>query len=197
MKKLVLVVSCVFIFCVSYAQIFKWTDSQGVVHFSDQPHPGSKQLQIPNSQGFTPPVSQSGGAVQDAQEPEQVTSDEPTYNRVAIIQPLNDTTIRNNQGYILVAVEMEPGLAAGDNLQMIFDGAPLGDPQPNTFFNLNGVYRGTHTLAVQILNRDGAVLLTSDTITIYMHRPRVGMVRGSNKSNVHSHDQNLETHKPD
>jgi hypothetical protein len=191
MKKLVLVVSCMFLFCVSYAQIFKWTDSQGVVHFSDQPHPGSKQLKIPDSQGFTPPASQSGGVSQDDQKTEQASSEESKYIKIAIIQPLNDATIRNNQGYIVVAVEMEPALAPGDNLQMIFDGAPLGEPQPNTLFQLNGIYRGTHTMAVQILNSAGAILLTSESITIHMHRPRVGMVKGSNKSNVHSNQKKI------
>jgi hypothetical protein len=191
MKKLGLVVSCMFLFCVSYAQIFKWTDSQGVVHFSDQPHPGSKQLKIPDSQGFTPPASQSGGVSQDDQKTEQASSEESKYIKIAIIQPLNDATIRNNQGYIVVAVEMEPALAPGDNLQMIFDGAPLGEPQPNTLFQLNGIYRGTHTMAVQILNSAGAILLTSESITIHMHRPRVGMVKGSNKSNVHSNQKKI------
>ncbi|WP_298626936.1 DUF4124 domain-containing protein [uncultured Legionella sp.] len=182
MKKLVLVVSCMFLFCVSYAQIFQWTDSQGVVHFSDQPHPGAKQLNIPDSQGYTPPASTAGGASsQEEQKTEHPSNDEPKYSKIAIIQPLNDATIRNNQGYIIVAVEMEPALAEGDALQMVFDGAPLGEPQSNTLFQLNGIYRGTHTMAVQILNSDGDILLTSESITIHMHRPRVGMVKGGNK----------------
>lgn len=178
MKKLVLVVVCMFLFCVAYAQIFKWTDSQGVVHFSDQPHPGAKQLNMPDTQSSTPPASQSGSApAQDEQKTEQASSGEDKYRKLVIIQPINDATIRNNQGYIVVVVEMEPDLAGGDKLQMIFDGTPLGEPQSSTLFQLNGINRGTHTIAIQIIKPDGTTLLTSDVITIHLHRPRVGMVR--------------------
>ncbi|BCA95307.1 hypothetical protein TUM19329_16680 [Legionella antarctica] len=58
---------------------------------------------------------------------------------------------------------------------MIFDRAVLGEPQPNTTFELNGIYRGSHELAVQVVSAAGEVLLISDPITVYIHRPRVGM----------------------
>ncbi len=186
MKKPLLVVLCMFLFCASYAQIYKWTDSQGVVHFSDQPHPGAKQLDILESQTYTPPVSQTSDNSQEEQPTAPPIVNEHQYKKISIIQPLNEATIRNNQGDVIVAVELEPLLAEGDSLQLVFDGAPLGDPQPNPMFQLNGIYRGTHKIAVQILNPVGTVLLTSEPITIFMHRPRVGMVKGSQNNHGHS-----------
>ncbi|KTD34178.1 hypothetical protein Lmor_1575 [Legionella moravica] len=182
MKKLLLAVSCMVLICASYAQIYKWTDSQGVVHFSDRPHPGSEQLKIPDTQSYTPPVKPSGGDTQNQDKNDTTTSEEHKYTKIGIIQPLNEATIRNNQGYVVVAVELEPTLAQGDSVQIIFDGAPMGEPQQNLLFQLNGIYRGKHTLAVQVINSEGEVLLTSDTITIFMHRPRVGMVQGMKKT---------------
>lgn len=175
-QTLVLVASFMLLISSSHAQIYKWTDSQGVVHFSDSPHAGSKQVTVPEAQSFSPPVSQTNST---PQEPEKTMNEEHKYSKISIMQPLNEATIRNNQGYVVVAVELEPALAEGDMLQMVFDGAPLGDPQPNTLFQLNGIYRGSHTLAVQILNAAGEVLLTSDNITIFMHRPHVNMGRGT------------------
>lgn len=181
MKIRVLAALLIALVSTSHAQIFKWTDSQGVVHFSDNPHSGAKKVEVPEAQSFSPPVSQTP-ATTNPQEPKKSSAPgDPKYTKVSIMQPLNEATIRNNQGYVVVAVELEPALADGDMLQMVFDGAPMGDPQPNTLFQLNGIYRGQHTIAVQIINAAGEVLLTSEPITIFMHRPRVGM-GGSNKS---------------
>ena len=190
MKKLLLAVTCMLLICASYAQIYKWIDSQGVVHFSDRPHPGSEQIKIPDAQSYTPPVKQSGSDTENQEKKETSTSEEHKYTKIGIVQPLNEATIRNNQGYVVVAVELEPALAQGDNLQIIFDGAPMGDPQPNLLFQLNGIYRGKHTIAVQVINSEGEVLLTSDSITIFMHRPRVGMVQGTKKNTT----KNLAQH---
>jgi hypothetical protein len=55
MNKCVLTVVLMSIVCVSYAQIYKWTDSQGVIHFSDTPHDGAQKLNIPDAQTYSPP----------------------------------------------------------------------------------------------------------------------------------------------
>lgn len=182
MIRLLLAVTSFLMINVAHAQIYKWIDSQGVVHFSDKPHPGSEQIIIPNVPGYSPPVGQNTGSQQNQEQQSTAQEEQNQYTKIAIIQPLNEATIRNNQGFVLVAVEMEPALADGDNLQLVFDGAPMGEPQPNLVFQLNGIYRGKHTLAVQIINSEGEVLLTSENITIFMHRPRVGMVPGTRRN---------------
>lgn len=180
MNKPVLFVFLMMAICISNAQIYKWTDSQGVVHFSDKPHEGAEKVKIPEAQTYTPPADDAGGAPQ--QDNVKQKEDEDKYTKLEIIQPQNEATIRNNQGYVVVAVQIEPDLSQGDNLQIIFDGSPLGDPQPNLLFQLNGIYRGSHTIAVQVLNAKGDVLKTSDSITIFMHNPRVGMGKGRKKN---------------
>lgn len=175
MNKLALAVLFMVGICVAYAQVFTWTDSQGVVHFSDKPHAGAKQIKLPVTQTFSPPANQTAAPPSEAEEDKDIAH---KYTKVIINQPLNESTIRNNQGYVVVVVQVEPELSRGDMLQMIFDGSPLGDPQPNLLFQLNGIYRGSHTLAVQVLDSNGNVLATSDAVTIFMHRPRVGMVTG-------------------
>lgn len=181
MNKLILAVVFMLTICTSYAQIYKWVDSQGVVHFSDHPHPGSEQIKIPETQSYSSPVLKTGDEPQKNEKTE-INASEHKYTKISIMQPLNEATIRNNQGSVVVSVELEPVLQEGDNLQIIFDGTPLGDPQPNLIFQLNGIYRGSHTLAVQVINSTGEVIQTSDSITIFMQRPRVGMVPGTKKN---------------
>lgn len=174
MNKLTLVGSLMFCVCVSYAQIFKWTDSNGVVHFSDHPHDGAKVIKMPVTQTFSPPTipTLNNSA---AEHNDKGTSKAGTYTHIAVTQPLNEATIRNNKGYLIVVAQLQPELSPGDLYQLLFDGTPIGDGQPNPAFQLNGINRGSHTLAVQVINKQGDVLITSDNITFFMHRPFVGM----------------------
>lgn len=174
MKKWIFFFMFVSLAFVSRAQIYKWTDNQGNVHFSDQPQKGAEKVELPQIQTFSPPPvpdsSQSGN--------NQVDDDDATveYESFAIIQPTNEATIRNNQGYVNVSVQIEPQLQEGDQLQLVYDGQDLGKPQVNPSFSLNEVERGEHTVAVKIINASGKVIGTTDSVTFYMHRPRVGMV---------------------
>lgn len=172
--KLVCTIALMSVFCVSYAQIYKWTDSQGNVHFSDNPHEGALELKIPDAQSYSPPLPQKQQTEPNPKK--RIVEDEikpHAYNRVVITQPENGATIRNNQGSVVVAVELEPELLPEDKVQLIFDGALVGEPQTTLSFQLNGVNRGTHTIAVQVISSNGNLLNATDPITIYMHRPRI------------------------
>lgn len=178
MNKFLWSFSLILLTCASYAQVYTWTDSQGVVHFSDTPHPGAEKIQIPETQTFSPSTPTPKQETTPANH-NTMSGSEHSYTKVVIREPANQATIRNPQGYAVVSVAVEPQLSEGDKLQLLYDGSPLGDPQPNTVFELNGMYRGSHTIAIQVVNAEGKVLITSDTITIYMQQPRVGMGRNT------------------
>lgn len=158
-----------------FAQIYKWTDSQGNVHFSDQPHPDAEKITIPEAQTFNPPPLLSPQASPTSSVKEGGDS-ERGYDVLQIIQPQNEETIRNTEGFIPVVVSIKPKLKGGDKLQILYDGKALGDPKPTTVFALNQVKRGSHTIAVQALDEEGNVLQTSESITVFMMQPRVNMV---------------------
>ncbi|STX51284.1 Uncharacterised protein [Legionella busanensis] len=181
------IISIFFFFLVSplQAEIYKWTDSQGVVHFSDEPHPGAEKVVLPPTQSSNPPsnapTNPTPPVTGNPVNKNSVT--QPDYT-VTISQPKSDSTIRNNQGYVSVVIEVEPELQQGVMLQLMFDNRPLGKPQVGKSFILNNVNRGAHTLAVQIIGANGDVLSTSDPVTFYMQRPRVGMVPNTRPANT-------------
>lgn len=158
------------------AQIFKWTDSNGNTHFTDRPRPGAVEINLPASQTYTPSNQNGKNAPPEAKTGGEV---DRSYRVLRITQPQDEATIRNNQGYVPVIVNIEPELKPGDKLQILYDGEPLGEPKETTVFALSDVKRGSHTISVQALDEEGNVLNTSKAITIYMHRPRVGMVPGT------------------
>lgn len=176
MKKYCLVIWIILVATSIYAgtsQIYKWTDDNGNVHFSDKTQPGAVVVELPKAQTFSPPTS-----------PKNIQSSNPIsdstlthYDKVTIVQPEDQATIRNAQGVISVILAFKPKLRGEDKVQMILDGSPLGFPQAANVFALQDINRGSHTLAAQIVDMDGNVLNTSELITIYMMPPRVGMVR--------------------
>ncbi len=155
--------------------IYKWTDSSGDTHFSDKPHPGAEQIELPKAQTYSspkiPPQDNSTAPVTNAEA--------STYDNISIAEPNDQTTIRNTQGYVSILVELKPKLKSGDRVQIIFDGTPVGEPQASTVFALQDILRGSHTLAAQVMDNKGKVLKTSDLITIFMMPPRVGMGRNT------------------
>lgn len=167
------------IFSPLHADVFKWTDNQGVVHFSDKPHPNAVKVDLPALQSFSSPPaptpSEQPAPTNGEEQNLDAVSTEP-YEQVRIIQPIDQETIRNNQGALQATLLLEPSLKSGDKVQLMFDGAALGEPRANTVFNLQDINRGSHTINFQVINANGDVLNTSNTITVFMQRPRVGMV---------------------
>lgn len=177
MNKRAVVLTFIFFCGISYADIYKWVDSQGNVHFSDTPHRGAEKLNIPDAQTYSAPVPQAPASDKAGQKQD---GNAHVYTKLVIAQPENEATIRNNQGSITVTAEVDPDLFPGDKVQLIFDGSTLGEPQSNLLFQLSGVYRGSHTIAVQIVDAEGNVLETSDPVTVYVFRSFVGMGKGGN-----------------
>lgn len=176
LKSLLLFFTGCLILSASHADIFKWTDSQGNVHFSDTPRQGAVKLNLPETQSFSAPTP-TPPSPEETSEPERSGKQmEHVYTKILIEQPQNEETIRNNQGSIAVSVKVTPELMPGDKVQLILDGTPIGEPQPALQFGLNGVNRGSHTLAVQIVDKSGNVMSTSDSITVFLFRPTVGRV---------------------
>ena len=164
-----------FVFCLLIivlpvqAQIYKWTDSSGNVHFSDKPHPGSEKIELPSVQTYSSPVIPTSNAAPP------ITSEANSYEKVTIVQPEDQVTIRNTEGYVSVVCEVEPSLKSEDKVQLLFDGSVLGSPQSALVFALKSIDRGSHTIAVQVVDSEGKVLATSAATTIFMQPPRINM----------------------
>lgn len=176
MNKLVQIALLMLIICAANAQIYKWTDSKGNVHFTDVPHDGAEQIKLPESQTYSAPVVPVD-TVKETLETEEKAK-QRTYTKVLITQPDNEATIRNNQGYVEITVQLEPELTPGDLVQLLIDGSPVGEPQAGLSFQVSGIDRGAHTVGVQVVTAAGTVISSSETNTFFMHRPRVGMGAG-------------------
>ena len=151
--------------------IYKWTDANGNVHFSDKSYPGAEKIELPQAQTYSSPKIPAPISRSDA-----ATDIETNNNfKIRIAQPEEQATIRNAQRQLSVILDVKPKLENGFKVQLIVDGSPSSEPQASTFFALEDINRGSHTLVAQLIDNKGKVLSTSEQITIYMMPPRVGM----------------------
>lgn len=152
------------------AEIYKWVDENGNIHFSDKAQPGAETVTLPPTQTFSPPKT----SAPLPPTPEITRQATATYTKIMIVQPQDQETIRSNQGLLSVVTRVEPELNKDDKLQLLYDGSPIGNPQTELIFTLTKVFRGSHTLQLQVLNENGSVIASSSPVTIFMHHTRIG-----------------------
>jgi Domain of unknown function (DUF4124) len=148
--------------------VYKWVDDDGVVHYSDQPHPNAQKLQVKDVQTYksspvtaggppTPPPPRSAGA----------------YRGCAILQPPTASDYANIDS-LSVVVQTDPALRAGDQIYVLLDGQALNGGAPTgAQFNLSPVDRGEHSLQAVVKASDGSVVCQTSDVTFNVHQPSV------------------------
>ena len=152
-----------------YAQVYQWLDAQGNVHFSDAPPPdGSKARDV--KEITVPPIS-TVPAIKSA--PAKTEDGQNTrasnYRRLAIVEPANDSAIRQNNGNVTIATSLEPALRPGDTITLFVDGEAIVTGREARFM-LPNMDRGTHTLRAVVSDSAGKTLISSETVSFHLLR---------------------------
>lgn len=152
------------------AQIYKTTDGDGNVVFTDTPPAGNstEQVELQRTNSAPPPAAMPKAESSPRQ-------DEPAQPGVivAITSPTPETTIPMGPGNFSVTARVEPPLAKGQSMQLSIDGEPHGGPQPSGFWDLTNIFRGAHDLVVQVINQDGDTISSSEPVRVYVMRPSI------------------------
>ncbi|RLA59729.1 MAG: hypothetical protein DRR04_07650 [Gammaproteobacteria bacterium] len=153
------------------AQIYRTTDEQGNVVFTDKPSAGvntTERVELPPINTTPAPV------FKPSPEPELEAPDTaaPAYS-VAIISPANETSFPMGPGNFSVSVNVQPSPGENQALQLYIDDIPWGDPQQGTSWALTNIYRGEHLLTVAIVDAKGEHLANSAAIRVFVHRPSI------------------------
>ena len=165
--------ACVLLFWYSHtaAEVYRWVDSDGNVHYSDNPKDGAEKVELGETSVVPAlkPQSRSGN-----RRSERVSSGAAGYESIAIASPAHETTLRNVQG-IAVSIALAPGLRAeeGHLVQLYYDGAAYGEPQSNLQFQIAEAERGAHELVAAVVDASGTELLRSSPSTFYLHQRSV------------------------
>jgi len=162
--------------CAAGATIYKWTDANGVVHFSDTPAEGAKKVDVPPAPVYSAPKLPVPAAAQPAKPTKSAAKS--SYSDIAVVQPTSKETIWSGSGDVEVAVSVTPDLRPHDKVQFFLDGQPQGAPSSSIQTHFPDVSRGTHQVSAEVVNPDGKVLVRSDSVTFYLHRPSILFHKG-------------------
>ena len=138
----------------AFAQVYTYIDAEGNRVFTDQPKAGNaKHVQMAPTNGMAQ-TTPRGPAEKAA--PAVVVP--PSYQLLRILVPEPDAVLNDGTGDIIVSATSEPALLPAHNYRLIVDGQPAGEPARSPVFPLQGLARGTHQLAVEILDAEGRTL---------------------------------------
>jgi hypothetical protein len=173
--KVALILTAVFvtnlIIATSHAEIFRYTDENGKVIYSDRAH--NKRAEAVN----LPPINTQPGIKLPVTATTDETSEEEAerleYKSIGISYPNDETTITYGQESIGASAKLKPELQAGDTIQFYLNGTPYGKASTSSSTTIDSLTRGEQTISAAVLNEAGKVLLKSNSIRIYVMRKSV------------------------
>ncbi|MGB5410651.1 MAG: DUF4124 domain-containing protein [Woeseiaceae bacterium] len=149
------------------ADVYKWTDEDGVVHYSDQPHPGAERIQISGTNTYSAPATRSRAA--DSDDTDEDESDEFTgYESLTISNPGAEETLWNIEGVLNVSLSVTPALQPGHQVRVYFDGNPRD--VVGLSFQIEEVFRGVHNIQAEILDATGKVMIRTQPNRFYVQQ---------------------------
>jgi hypothetical protein len=151
------------------ADTWTWTDDEGVVHYSDRPHPGATRIAIdePNTSASPARSQSSSGTGADDEEAEGPFR----YESFAVTSPSAEETLWNIESVLSVSLSLSPGLQPGHQIRVYFDGNP--QIVSGTSFTLDEVYRGVHNLQAEVLDETGKMMIRTQTNRFYVQQTTV------------------------
>ncbi|MCR9278163.1 MAG: DUF4124 domain-containing protein [Pseudomonadaceae bacterium] len=152
--------------------IYRTLDANGNPVFTDMPPrqgQSAEEIKITVTSGN----SYASSAARTPYTGNSASSEAPTTGAsysLDIISPANDETIRDNAGSVSISAATTPALRRGHSLRLVMDGTLTDLPADGTVFDLSNVDRGTHTIAVAVVDRAGNVLAQGQPSTFHLQR---------------------------
>ena len=158
----------------SFAELYKWTDENGEIIYSDEPPPQGAETIDPPPITTTPPVryQPKPAAVKKNAPADEKTPPATSYSSLKITSPGNDEAVRNNPGNVTVSFAMEPPLdtASGHSISLLVDGKVAQSDIRGNSVTIPHMDRGTHRLKAEIRDKNGTILKASEAIEFHLLR---------------------------
>ena len=151
------------------AQAWRWVDQNGVVHYSDQPHPGAEPVQVkpaPKPGSVVPRSVPSSTDSESARSAERVAA----VTQCRITAPQSDETFDNPEAVNLL-LQVLPSLPPGLSVQATLNGQRLSWPAYSFAYQWGEPERGTHVLRVRIVDARQQTVCEAAPVTFNVLRP--------------------------
>ena len=152
------------------AVVYKWTDSDGVVHYSDQPVPGAEKI-------FTSGSPAPAGSVPSGRSAEPAgpgpagpkKNGSPGLSQFTITSPTPEQTFFGDE---VIGVHLEPTLKPDQTITWHLNGRQLDDQgSAATQFTLPHLDRGAYAIAATITDQKTGESLSTDSVSFFVREP--------------------------
>lgn len=158
-------------------QIYRTTDAQGNVVFTDNPERGGEPVELAPLT-VVPSRGETGAArvVPPASEIEPARPGQPfmPYDSFRILSPAHEQAFPvGHAGNVQVELAVEPALREDHRVQLLVDGRVSQSALHATTFMLANLNPGEHVLQAELLDASGQVRHRTSPVTIYVHRAHI------------------------
>jgi Domain of unknown function (DUF4124) len=151
--------------------VYKWTDADGVIHFSDQAVPGAEKITTSGSptSGSTRSSSRpaAGGGAAAAK---KNVAPGLEYNQFAITAPAPEQTFFGSD-IVSAHLALEPSLKPNQVITWHLNGKELEEPPDATQFSLPRLDRGTYVLAATITDQTTGESQSTNSVNFFVRQP--------------------------
>lgn len=172
MKKFILLsfAITICIFTEAFSEVYRSVSKEGNVTYSDVPDINSEKLDLPELSTYKPiskKETKKYTAEQSAQKEDQTSS--VSYTGLKILSPSNNDSIRGNAGNVPVQLLVSPNLKIklGHRFILSIDGKQVASTTVSRY-KLTNIERGSHTLTVQIINKNNKALTRAVSVSFHM-----------------------------
>ncbi len=151
---------------VSYAELYKWVDQKGKIHYSDRPLNQKAEKYSP------PPLQTIPALPTETIKPLKKSSkDSSKYELIQITTPKQDQILTHDQTDIAVNVRLKPGLDIGKShkLAIYLDGSLYAEGSKFSY-SISNTDRGTHNIYAAVLDDTNKVLIKTEPVSFHVKR---------------------------
>ncbi|HHQ14748.1 MAG TPA: DUF4124 domain-containing protein [Chromatiales bacterium] len=149
----------------SSAEVYRWVDDSGQVHYSDRPREGAERVDIGSAQAIETRVPERPGTA--AKETEGEDEKPFRYRKLEIVKPAQEEVLWNIGGELDVSLQLQPRLQTGHRIELFLDGKPVEVPNQGRSLQAHAteVFRGVHVLTAVVRDRNDRTLIESEPRT--------------------------------
>jgi len=153
------------------AVVYKWTDADGVVHYSDQAVPGAEKIFTSTSTTSATTYSAARGTPGNgAQAAKKPAAPGLNYSQFAITSPAPSQTFFGDD-IVSVHLALDPSLKPNQSITWHLNGKELDEVPDATQFSLPHMDRGTYVLAATITDQTTGESVSSNGVSFFVRQP--------------------------
>lgn len=158
-----LVLSLLLLIAPAHAELYKHTDSQGFITYSDTKTEGATQITPPQGNIIKLPKYVAKKRLSN-------DTKSASYATFIIVSPQNDTTIRDNNRSVTLSLSLTPELdtGKGHTIAAYIDGKLVISDNTTLTISINNIDRGSHTIYAVVRDSEANNLIKTKPVTIHL-----------------------------